>query len=139
MTSKGARGANDVELHPIVAALAGAIQRSPDKSLVAIPPDIVDKARAQVRANDDPELIPHLIALAVKTRRVAGDGGIPVIAALALLVAEKLGSHDDVADRFAAAGIADAKALLGTVTTSRAPRDEKKPAALTVKAKRGLS
>lgn len=128
-----------VELHPIVAELAASMERSADKKQVAFPPDVVEKARARVRAAEEPELLSHLIALAVKIKRLAGDGGTPAIAALALLVADKLGSVDDAADRFHAAGIANAGQLLGVVEKSRAPRVEPKPPKLAVKPKRGLS
>jgi hypothetical protein len=121
-----------------VAELAAAIQRSPDETLVAIPPEAIEKARARMRALDDPDIVAHLIALAVKTKRIAGDGGLPVLAALALLVAEKLGSVDDAADRFGAAGIANAASLIGASAEARAPREQPK-AAPTVKPKRGLS
>lgn len=73
----------------------------------------------------------------MKIKRLAGDGGIPAIAALALLVAEKIGSVAAAADRFNAAGIDNAAQLLGVVEPTRAPREPKPQAH--VKPKRGLS
>jgi hypothetical protein len=128
----------DVELHPIVAELSAAMQRSSDKKQVAFPPDVLEKTRARVRASSEDEVLAHLIALAVKIKRVAGDGGMPAIAAIAMLVADKLGSASDAADRFNAAGISNAAALLGVSDPIRAPREQTKAAA-PVKAKRGLS
>lgn len=128
-----------VELHPVVAELAASMERSPDKKQVAFPPEALEKARARVRTAAEPELLSHLIALAVKIKRLAGDGGTPAIAALALLVADKLGSVEDAADRFSAAGIVNAGQLLGVVEKSRAPREDPKVPKLTVKPKRGLS
>ena len=130
--------AGDVELHPIVADLAASMQRSPDKTLIAIPPEVLEKARARVRSSKDADVLTHLVALAVKINRLAGDGGTPAIAALMLLVAEKLGSAQDAADRFSAAGISNAAQLLGVTEAARAPREQPKPQAA-VKPKRGLS
>lgn len=128
----------DVTLHPIAAALAAAFARSPDKTQLAIPPEAIEKARAQLKATDDPSAVTHLVALAVKTRRVAGAGALPALAAIGMLVMEKLGSSEKAHDMFAAAGLHDeAAALLGTTTEVRAPR-EQPPAAPTVKPKRGL-
>lgn len=130
--------AGDVELHPIVAELAASMQRSADKKLIAIPPEVIEKARARVRSSNDGDVLIQLVALAAKINRLAGDGGTPAIAALMLLVADKLGSAQDAADRFSAAGITNAAQLLGGTETSRAPREQPKPQA-TVKPKRGLS
>ncbi len=128
----------DIELHPIVAELSGAIQRSTDKTGVVIAPDDIERARGRLRLSDDPDVVAHLVALAVKTQRVAGEGGLPVIAALLLLVAEKLGSASAAADRFGAAGIANAAALVGGNVELRAPREQQQ-APPTAKPKRGLS
>lgn len=127
----------DVTLHPIAAALAAAVARSPDKRLLAIPPEAIEKARAQLMATSDEDAVPALIALAVKTLRIAGDGALPALAAIGLLVVEKLGSAK-AHDMFAAAGLkAEAAALLATSTEVRAPRAQPKVAP-TVKATRGL-
>ncbi len=131
-------GGGTVELHPIVAELAAGMQRSADNTTVTFPPAVVDRARARVHGSDDPEVLAHLIALAVKIRRIAGDGGTPAIEVLAQLVADKLGSAADAADRFSAAGISNAAQLLGVVETTRAPREQPKAQA-TVRPKRGLS
>jgi hypothetical protein len=129
----------DVELHPIAAELAAAMQRSPDKKQIAFPPEVIERARARVRSsNDGDEVLAHLIALAAKIKRLAGDGGTPAIAALVMIVVDKLGSVDEAADRFNAAGITNAAQLLGSIETSRAPREQPKPQA-TVRPKRGLS
>lgn len=127
-----------IELHPVVAGLAAAMERSPDGTRVVLPPPAIEAARAKVLASTDPEVVQHLIALAVKVHRIAGDGGFPVIAAIALLVAEKLGSATAAADKFGAAGLADAAAAIGGTQPVRAPR-EAAPAGPAVKARRGLS
>lgn len=135
-TSPGAK----VALHPIVAELAASMQRSDDKSVLFFPPELVDKTRARIRAeassNDD--VLAHLLALAAKINRIAGEGGRPAMAALVLLVVERVGSVEVASDHFGAIGIQNASQLLGTIEPSRAPREQPK-AAPAVKPKRGLS
>ena len=128
---------SELTLHPIAAALAAAIVRSDDKKRLALPAEAVEKARAQLKATSDPDAVSHLIALAAKTRRIAGDGGIAVIGAIALIVVEKLGSTEEAAAQFTAAGLDDVTTLLGTTREVRAPREQPKAAA-PVKPKRGL-
>ena len=127
-----------VDLHPIAAALAKAITRSDDGKSVSLPDAAVESARAALRLADDDAVV-HLIALAVKTRRIAGEGALPVIVAIGFLVGDKLGSKQAAADRFADAGMAsEAKALLASTPPVRAPQADHKPATPTVKARRGL-
>ena len=126
----------DVELHPIAAELAAAMVRSP--AGLSLPTAAVEKAEAKLRATSDPRAVEHLVALAVRTQRIAGDAGLAVNIVLALLVAEKLGSATAARDKFAAGGHPDAAALLGKAAEARAPVDASKPAAPPVKAKRGL-
>ena len=116
-----------------------ALVRSPDQTLLALPPEAIEKARAQLKVTSDSDAVPHLVALAVKTRRIAGDGALPALAAIGLLVLEKLGSSEEAHDLFAAAGLKDeAAAFLGSATEARAPREAARPSA-TVKPRRGLS
>jgi hypothetical protein len=131
--------ADDVELHPIVAELAAAMERSEDGKSVFFSTPSVERAAAKLRATDGDVVLSHLVALAVKIKRVAGEGGVAAVMSIALLVADKLGSKDAAADRLEAAGLgADAKAFLGQSTEKRAPQEPNKPAPPTVKAKRGL-
>jgi hypothetical protein len=131
---------DDVTLHPVVAALAATMVRSADKKSVSFPLDAVEKAAAGARTSTDPAVVRDLIALAVKIKRIAGDGGLAAIVEIGLIVAEKLGSTQAAGDQLEAAGVAkDAAALLGKAVETRAPRSEPtKPNAPNIKAKRGL-
>ncbi len=112
-------------LHPAVAALAAAIVRQGDG--VAVKDGAVD---AEVAVKD-------LLALAAKTRRIAGDGGFAVVVVIAGLVAEKLGSQQAAGDRFASAGLKDERLFSSEPLT--APRADSRPTTTApVKAKRGL-
>lgn len=129
----------DIELHPIVSELAGAMERSEDGTFVFFSTPSVERAAAKLRATDGDAVLTHLVALAVKLKRVAGDGGAAAIMSIGLLLADKLGSKDAAASRLEAAGLgSDAKALLGQRTEKRAPQEPSKPAPPTVKPKRGL-
>lgn len=129
--------AGDVAAHPIVAALAASIRQS-DAGL-SFAPEAIEKARASLRGEPGDEVVVHLLALGIKTHRMAGVAGQPVLVELARLVADVLGSAQAAADRFAAAGMSkDAASLLGAAVASRAP-EAPKPKGPTVKPKRGLS
>ena len=66
---------DDVTLHPIVAELAAALVRSPDKRALSLPPEALERALTKLRATNDADVVRDLIALAVKVNRIAGDGG----------------------------------------------------------------
>jgi hypothetical protein len=128
----------DVEAHPVVAALAASMERS--DAGVSFPLEAFEKVRAALRASPAPDaILVHLIALGMKTHRIAGPAGNAVLGDITLLVAEVLGSAQAAADRFATAGLDKATAArLGAEVANRAPPPAK-TAAPTVKAKRGLS
>lgn len=128
----------DVAAHPIVAALAASIKQ--DDAGLSFPPEAVEKARASLRGVGGDEVAVHLIALGMRTHRIAGAAGKAVLVDLALLLAEVLGSAEAAADGFAAAGMSkEAASLLGAAVASRAPQAPTRPAAPTVKPRRGLS
>ena len=133
MTNAGNR---DVAAHPAVAALAASIQRT--DTGVSLPAAAVEQARVALRGGGD-DVVVHLLALGIKTHRIAGAGGDDVVILIASLVGELLGSAQAAADRFAQAGMSkEAAALLGSSLASRAPQAPA-PAAVAVKPRRGLS
>lgn len=131
---------DEVTLHPIAAELAEAMERSPDGTAVSFPTAAVERAAQKVRATADDEALTHLIALAVKIKRIAGEGGTAAIMSIGLIVADKLGSTAAAADRLVAAGLEDdAKSFLGRKEEKRAPAQPQTAGPAPVKAKRGLS
>ena len=127
---------DDVQSHPAVAELAASLKPGPPHSY---PPEALDKMRKALRAAGDDTVVTHLLALGVKVHRVAGAAGQPLLTQIATLAAEALGSMQAVADGFANAGMSkDAASAIGANTPTRAP-NEKRPAGLQVKARRGLS
>src|SRR5688572_16231018 len=131
---------DNIELHPIVAELAATMERSADKASVSFPNQALERTQSKLRATTDNEPVVHLIALAAKIKRIAGDGGLAAIVSIGLLIADKLGSAQAAADKLEGAGLAkEAQSFLGKVGETRAPRDDHKPPTPTVKAKRGLS
>jgi hypothetical protein len=128
----------DVDAHPIVAELAAAMERG--EAGVSFPDAAFEKARAALRASPAPdEIVVHLLALGIKTHRIAGPAGFAVLGDLTLLIAEVLGSVQAAADRFAAAGMdKETASVVGAAVANRAPAPTAK-AAPAVKPKRGLS
>lgn len=129
-------GSAEVAAHPAVAALAASIQRT--DTGVSLPPAAVEQARLALRGGGD-DVVVHLLALGIKTHRIAGAGGDDVVILIASLIGELLGSAQAAADRFAAAGMSkEAAAVLGTSLASRAPQATA-PTKTAVKPRRGLS
>jgi len=128
--------AGEVAAHPAVAALAASMVRTDGG--VSLPPAAVEQARLALRGGGD-DVVVHLLALGIKTHRIAGTGGDDVVLLIASLIGELLGSAQAAVDRFAGAGMSkEAAAVLGTSLASRAPQAPA-AAATAVKPRRGLS
>lgn len=77
-----ATGAADLEAHPVVAELAGSLQRA----TMTYPPEAMDKVRAALRAGGHENAIARqLIMLGMKANRIAGVAAEPLLIQLATL------------------------------------------------------
>ena len=129
----------DVELHPLVAALAATLV---SKGQLQASPEAVTAFQEGAQALSDGErevVLTHLLALALKVRRngVEDEAFVAVLAVLILTLVPDVGQARDA---FAAAGLHKAAAVVGTVAATRAPMaTASPPSTAPVQARRGLT
>jgi hypothetical protein len=124
------------ELHPIIATLAGQLEERAGS--LWLPSEALAEARRALRHADD-EPWEHLLAWTHAAIRAAGEAAAGLRAQVLELLAERLGSDEDAADRFAelAPGGVE-RAFLGQSAPRRAPVQSSQPEPPVVRVVRGL-
>lgn len=128
---------DEIEAHPVVAALAASIVQSEEGLMFA--EGAVDAARSAMRATLDETIALHLAALAAKAKRIGGPVGARLLLEdILALLTEYVGREQALAKLEEGGLTRDTATAIGASVVTRAPEPQRAPPPTSVKPKRGL-